>query len=351
MGRLLIADIKSHTVRGTVTGHGFAVAENYLRVFRKAADVKIVGGPAYKKKFGEDAIALPYDTDSARPGWLNKLRVLLNMRKLFRIGREDTIVLQSSAVVTSFIGIALWKHPRTKLFLILYDKAALNSPVKRFLFRCAKRNINGVICPYQNIGVAHELPSCVVPDYLYTGVLHSGALIPYADRKYDFCMLGIIWRSKGTLVAAKRLAGTPHQVLIAGITSGEEGLEEELRQVCEGAENIELRLRYLEKDEYDAYIRNSRYAILYYDESYSHKSSGVVFDFLFRGVPVIGSKCRTLQFLEEKNIGRTYANLQEWEPRDVLQENVHSEMLQSLQNYYAEHERAAQRLRAFLLEH
>lgn len=348
MSRLLISDIKSHTVRSTVTGHGFAVAENYLRVFRKSVDVKIVGGPSYQKKFGEDALALPYDTDSAQPGWLNKLRVLLNMRKLFRIGRDDTIVLQSSAVVTSFIGIALWKHPQTKLFLILYNRDALNSHVKRLLFRLAKRNINGVICPYQDIGAAYGLPACVVPDYIYTDDRHRDALIPYAERKYDFCMLGLIWRDKGIVEVARRLAGTPYKVLIAGMPSEEEGLREELQQIIRRANNIECHLRYLSLEEYESYMMQSRYCVLNYSGCYSERSSGVVLDSIFHGVPVIGRKCRALQFIEENGLGKTFEDLEQFHPEELMNESVYNGYIEAIQGYYKKHQEYREKLIRFI---
>lgn len=42
------------------------------------------------------------------------------------------------------------------------------------------------------------------------------------------------------------------------------------------------------------YLEASKYAILNYSGEYSNRSSGVVFDTLFNGVPVIGKKCQYL---------------------------------------------------------
>lgn len=262
---------------------------------------------------------------------------MCNLFSLFRQGCNDTIIIQSCAVVTAFLGIALFKPKGAKVFMIQYDRAGISSWLKRFLFRLAKRKIDGIICPHEEVGTAYGLPYCVVPDYIYTGESSQESFVPYARRQYDFCMLGLIWRSKGFVEAARLLAGTPYKVLIAGMPSQEEGLREELKEICDAAENIELHMRYLAADEYDAYIRQSRYCILNYSECYSQKSSGVVFDFLFRGVPVIGSNCRTLQFIAENGIGRIYNDIRDFHPSEVLQETTHQQFLTALLAYYQKH--------------
>lgn len=92
-------------------------------------------------------------------------------------------------------------------------------------------------------------------------------------------------------------------MLIAGRVQ-EAPLEAELRAVCAGAKNIELRLEYLSEAAYDEAIRQCRYCILNYSENYSLHSSGVVFDILFRGVPIVGSRCRDAANGGSKRIGQ-----------------------------------------------
>lgn len=350
MSRVIIADIRSRAHEGTVKGHGYAVASNYLQVFKAATEVKVAGGPAYDKKFGRDAVSLPYDTGSARSAWLDKWRVLLNARHLFRVCRRDTIVVQSSGVVTAMVGILLFKRPETRVFMILYNQDALKSRLKRFIFRLVKRKINGIICPNDEVGKAHGLPYCLVPDYIYCpNPAQEKPAIPYADKKYDFSMVGLIWRDKGMVEAARHLAGTPYKVLIAGEISGEEGLEDDLRAACDGAENIDLRIGYLSPEAYDDAIRNSRYCVLNYSGAYSQHSSGVVFDILFRGVPVVGKRCRTLEFVEQFGIGYTYGHMSEFEPQKVLQESVFHEYCHRLKAYYAAHLSYGEQVRGFVL--
>lgn len=350
MKRIIIADVRSYLIDGTIKGHGYAVASNYLDVFRGAAEVKVAGGPAYCRQYGEDSVALPYDTDEAAPSWLNKLRILLNARRLFRLCSDDTIIIQSSGVVTALMGIIMFKRPQTRVFMILYNEDALKSCFKRFIFRLARAKIAGVLCPSKRVGAAYGLPYCVVPDYIYCGGASSDKTraIPYEKKQYDFCTVGLIWRDKGMVEVARRLAGKPCKVLIAGALSGEVGLEEDLKAACRGAENIELRLGYLSAEEYDAAVRQSRYCILNYSGAYSEHSSGVVYDILFRGVPVIGRACKALQFIDEFRVGCTFRDVSEFDPQRVLQEPVHTDYCRHLEAYYASHQTFREKVVQFI---
>ncbi len=339
MQRVIIADVRSHTIDGSIKGHGYAVASNYLEIFKGVAEVKVAGGSAYAQRYGDQAIALPNDALPSRPGWLNKLCTLQNMHWLFSHYRKDTIVLQSSGVVTALLGLALFKHAETRVFMILYNTEVMTSCVKRFFLRLAKRRIAGILCPNSKVGKAHNLPYCTIPDYIYCGEENTlrAQPISYEDKKYDFCMVGIIWRDKGMVEAARHLAGTPHKVLIAGALSGEEGLEEDLRAACRGTDNIDLRIGYLSAEEYDAAIRNSRYCILNYSAAYSEHTSGVVFDILFRGVPIVGRSCSSLHFIADYGIGQLYEEITAFAPASVLNAAEHARFLENMQHYFETH--------------
>lgn len=353
MKRVIIADVRSCASAGTIKGHGYAVASNYLQIFRGAAEIKVAGGPAYAGKFGENCESLPYDVKETTPDWINKLRVLLNLKCLFRVCQQDTIVLQSSGVVTALVGIALFKKAHTRVYMILYNAEVQESWIKRLIFKMVKGKISGVICPNDEVGKVHGLPYCTVPDYIYCREQdgeNTGNPVSYADKKYDFCMVGLIWRDKGMVEAARYFAGTPYKVLIAGSLSGEEGLEEELKNACSGADNIELRIGYLSSDEYEAAIRASRYSILNYSGAYSQHSSGVVFDMLFRGVPVIGRRCKTLKFIDDFQLGCTYTRIYEFAPESVMQESVYDSFCKRIEEYYTVHQSYRERLRNFIMQ-
>lgn len=344
--RVVVADINSFCKGGSLTGHACAVAENYRDIFREKADVRIAGGPAFLKKI-PDAISLGHNVESSASPLMKKLRVLHNMWNLFRRCKEDIIVLQSSAVATAFFGIAFFKFRRTPLYMIQYNAEGLNSPVKRFLHRLAKRKINGVICPDAEIGKAYGVPYCVVPDYIYTGGTSSD-LVPYEEKKYDFCMVGIISRDKGMIEAAAKLADTSHRVIIAGRPCSAE-IEQELRAAAQNASNIELRLRYLDDEEYADIIRYSRYGILNYSGAYSEHSSGVVFDLLFRGLPIIGRYCKSLQFIAAYGMGQLVCGMNEWDVSTLPDEQTYQSYQANISRYYLTHERSRECLCSFVL--
>lgn len=352
MSRVIIADVRSYTSEGRFWGHGYAVASNFLRIFEKKTEAVVSGGPPYLHKFKEQIIPLPYNVDSCRSSWLNLLLMMLNMRKLFRECRNDTIILQSSGVVSSCVGITLYKKAGTRVFMILYNTEALSSPLKRLLFRLARNKISGILCPNEEVGKAYGIPSCTVPDYIYCSDrkgAHGQSWGGYRDKKYDFCMVGLIWRDKGMVEAARHLAGTPYKVLIAGEVSEEAGLKEELLEACKDADNIELRIGYLSAEDYDAAIRSSRYGILNYSGAYSLHSSGVVFDFLFRGVPIVGRACKTLKLLDDFHVGYTYTHMADFDPLSVLNETVYQGFCRHLESYYEAHQSYKLKVQNFIL--
>lgn len=345
MSRVIIADVKSHLEDGVLKGHVLAVAGNYVNLFRRAASLYVAGGPAYEGKFA-NFLRLPHNVVTGDATWKNKWRVLSNLRHLFSVCRGDTVVLQSSAVATAFLGICLFKKRDTRLYMIQYNTDAVSSPLKRFLYRWVRRKIDGIICPEEYIAAAYGRPACLVPDYIYADE-HPQSPLPYDERSYDFCMLGLICRDKGMVEAARHLAGSGYRVIIAGSPS-EAGVGEELEAVCNRADNIELRLRYLASEEYLDLIRRSRYCILNYSGAYSNHTSGVIFDMLFNGTPVIGSRCKTLQVVEDYGIGRNYAAITDMKPQEVLQADVHAAYLHHMQRYYEAHRAYQQRLLTFL---
>lgn len=350
---IIIADVRSYTSHGLFKGHGYAVASNYLQIFQGKAEVRVAGGPVYAERFRGHIVPLPYNVEEERPSWLNIFYMMRNMRKLFRVCCNDTIILQSSGVANIFAGLALFKRPETKVFMILYNTEALSSFLKRCLFYLAQKKIRGILCPNERVAAAYDLPSCIIPDYIYcppSDTEPSLESVPYAEKKYDFCMVGLIWRDKGMVEAARCLASTPYKVLIAGEISDEEGLEAELRAVCDGATNIDLRIGYLSSEAYDAAIRQSRYGILNYSGAYSQHSSGVVFDFLFRGVPVIGKTCKTLQFIEEFHVGHTFDRLEEFDFRSIMSESAHREFCSHLKTYYEAHQIYGNKVQSFVLK-
>lgn len=342
---IIIADVRSFNVEGKAVGHYFTVASNYVDMFSDRCNVLVAGGPLYEKKFS-NILRLDYDTSDVVAMLVNKKRVLSNIRQLFKVGNESTVVLQCSAVATVYLGIVLFKPKNCRLYMIQYNTLGLDSIVKKFLYTLAKRKISGTICPQKEIGKAYGRPYCIVPDYIYTSKSEARK-IPYAQKEYDFGMVGIIARDKGIIEAAQKLRNTKYRVLIAGFPQTPE-IEQELREVCKNASNIELNLNYLSESEYQNSIYKSRYCILNYSGAYSEHSSGVVFDILFSGVPVIGRKCKSLDFISTNRLGYIFDDIEEWDPELVMSKEFYLTYQENINQYYKQHEIFKENLAAFL---
>ena len=273
-------------------------------------------------------------------------RTFGNAQRLFKEAEGDIIVLQQCTTITTFLCVLLFYHKRSKLFFIQYNQSGLRQHIGRLLFRLVKNKIDGIICPNSEVGEAYGLPYCVVPDYIYTGV-DLKETVPYSQKKYDFCMVGRISEEKGILGVARHLKNTSFKVIIAGrpIT---ELLKEKLLKICEDAANIELNLDFISDIRYKRYLSESRYTILNYQGEYSKRSSGVVFDTLFSGVPVVGCRCKALQFIEDNNMGYLYNTISEFDFNSVLDELKYNELIDSIKIYRQCHKEYKEKLVNFL---
>ena len=346
MNKLYIADIRSMNINGKLIGHYYPVAKNYYDIFKETYQVLIAGGPVYSSKF-TNLYPLTYDTYKNKSVIINKLKVLKNMIDLFQHkNNEDIIIIQSSATATALIGIALLKHSQCKVFTIQYNKECITSPIKKFIYKLASHKISGIICPSEEIGQAYKRPYCVVPDYIYTGN-NSKEEKTFNERTYDFSILGLLCKDKGVVETAQKFKNTQYKVLIAGMPQNEE-IRQAILEVCKDCNNIELKLEYLSDDEYDKNIKESRYCILNYSGAYSEHSSGVVFDILFRGTPVIGRRCKYLSFIEEYHIGTLFQSINEFDPEIILKQDTYYIFTQNIKTYFDVHKNYISKLKNFL---
>lgn len=310
MRRLVLTDVKSFNYKGKQTGHYFSLAKNYISLFSNVCQVKIAGGPIYKTGFSSDQLLLlPKDNVYNGNFINNKLASMRNMISLMRqTTREDIIILQMAGATTTLLALLLFGRSNRKIYSIQYDLAAINSSIKRIIFKLAKRKLAGIICPTTSIGEKLGLPYCVVPDYIYTDSNNIQEPIPFSERKYDFCMIGRIVPEKGITEAAHWLATTGKKVIIAGNPSTT-AITDELKEISNSNPNIEVDLGFIEEDKLYHYIRNSKYSLMNYQGVYTSRSSGIVLDSIFNGTPVVGHKCFALQFIEDENIGLLYNNI------------------------------------------
>lgn len=343
--RIIIADILSNTINGKQTGHYFALARNYLELFGKQCFV--AGGPVYKKSFQEKELIVLPNNNVEGDGMLKlRLRTFKNARHLFKETMGDIIVLQQCTTITTFLCILFFYHKKSKLFFIQYSLEGLRNRIGRILFRLSKHKIDGIICPNEDVGNGYGLPYCIVPDYIYTGI-SATSVIPYEKKIYDFCMVGRISEEKGIIEAAKVLSNKPYKVLIAGRPQTD-NLETDLRHACTNSQNIELHLEFVTDEAYKYYLSNSKYAILNYKGEYSKRSSGVVYDTLFSGVPVIGCNCKALSFIEKNKMGVLFENIRDFDFGDVLEESKYEMYQKRISEYRKTHKEYKEKLYNFL---
>ena len=346
MNKIIIADILTNVHDGKSTGHYFALARNYQKMFGDR--VVVAGGPVYTASYGDNHLLnLPYNSSTGIKG---RLHTLANAIRLFNKAKGDIIVLQQCTVITTFLCIALFYHRKSKLYLIQYSKEGLRSKIGRFLFGLCKNKIDGIMCPNDAVGeLFGGIPYCVVPDYIYVEDNKPLAAPLYSEKKYDYCVVGRISPEKGVPEIARKLAGTIYKAIIAGKSQTQE-LADELHSICDSCDNIELKIGYVSDEDYLHYLHQSRYAILNYQGEYSQRSSGVVFDTLFNNVPVIGHRCKSLQFIEDYGAGELFSNITEWEPAAPLNEHFYQTCLSNINKYRLTHKAYIEKLNSFLMK-
>ncbi len=319
MKRLILADVKSFDNGSEPTGHYLSLAQNYIDLYSDCVDVQIAGGSVYEKKIDKNRIFhLPFEGKICYGKIKNILNVLKNCKYLFRnTNQDDVIVMQHSAVFTFFIGLVLFAKSKNNIYVITYDTDAISNVIKKIVYFFAKKKIKGFILSNEKVGNSYGKPYCLVPDYIFAGKKMPTDEIPYEKKKYDFICVGTIWPDKGVVETAKRFAGSQYKILIAGKPCDEK-IAAELTDVCKYAKNIDLKLGFVKDEDYCKYMSETKFCILNYHGVYAERSSGVVLDILFAGVPVVGHSSFALQFIDDEKLGFVYKNLESFKPSEIL---------------------------------
>ena len=166
-------------------------------------------------------------------------------------------------------------------------------------------------------------------------------------KKNDVCFVGRIEKEKGVLDVARKIAETKYRMVIAGKVRDIQ-LGEKLQALNSRCSNIELHIGYVTDEEYYGYIRNSRFCILNYQGEYSRRSSGVVLDTIFNNVPIIGKRCKALDFIAQFGCGYIYENLEELSLEGILTEQNYERYLTNIALYKQKHVEYAEKLMKFL---
>ncbi|WP_434503084.1 glycosyltransferase [Prevotella sp.] len=351
MKRLIIADVNSLNNKGISTGHFCALAQNYIDAFHNIGEVKAAGGPIYTTRLKkQDLIILPYDHTANSNYFKAKWHTLLNCKYLFsHVENNDVVVMQHSSAVTTFLGIALFAKKTNIIYLIQYSTDDIVSPIHKLFFKFAKRKIKGLLCPFKKIGEKFKIPYLVISDYLFTGIRNQTSNLDIcSDCQYDFSMVGRISPEKGIVDVVKKLANTSFKILVAGRPQDQK-IKSEIEEAALGASNIELRLGFITDADYYKLIRQSRYCILNYQGAYANdRSSGVVLDMLYNGVPVIGHRCGALQFIEDEGLGFLYDDIKDFNPSLIMNKSFYVECKQSISNFINEQRSQINNLKVFL---
>lgn len=342
--KIIIADIKSFSKDGKHSkGHFVPVARNYVEMFGEKCVV--AGGSVITDRFmGHDIIKLPYCISS--PGVLSKLQTMINSIVLFKRSRGNIIVLQQSTAITAFFCIALFFWCSSRLFLIAYDTKPLESRIGRFLYSFAKKKISGVVCSSDRVGKAYGCPYYVVTDYTFTKDIDTLSLLPYESREYDFCFIGGIYASKGHVEALSALANKGFKVLVAG-SCNEPGLKEKLDAIADLDPDIKMNIGYVSDDDYDRYIRSSKYCVLNYSGTYNDRSSGVVLDIIFRGTPVIGNRCSALDLVNDNELGCLYDDVSTFDWQAALDESLFNACVANIKTFLLHQKEMIEKLSDF----
>jgi len=186
-----------------------------------------------------------------------------------------------------------------------------------------------------------------VPDYCVTKDVIKKLPERVDGKKYDFSMVGLFTEDKGTVEAVSKLAGTNVKVLVAGRPDTQD-IEDRLKEVCASCENVQLELGYVSEERYDSIIRCSHYCVLNYTDAYSTHSSGVVFDILYRGTPIVGRICESLRFVAENNLGFVYNSIGEVDFSRLLDASKEEGYLSHIRAYLENETFVAKKIYGFL---
>lgn len=353
MKQLIIADISSLRKGNTSFGHFISVAKNYRYLLEGVYDIRIAGGPIYKKYFSEEELVnlpneIAVDLSKDKVSKIKeKVGELINARKLLKSTSNSVIIFQHYSVIPLLIEIIINKQRNNNIFLIQY-KSELKNFLKKCLFRLARKKINGIITSQDTIGKEYKLPSIVLPDYIYVKETNQNYknIIP----KYDFGFVGIVREGKRVERIVEIFQKRNEKILIAGNFMLS---EEKNKKILSGKNNhIYIYNKYLSEDEYWDSIESVKYFILPYDgKYYENASSGVIYDCLFHKKPVITIKRPTFQFIEDYGLGKLYDNdLSEINFDKLNDKNVYSKYEKNIEMWLESFNVYKRKLEEFLNE-
>ncbi len=340
---IVIADLASISKDGRPFGHYEYVSEMYQKILRDK-DVRIANGYKNLESKNDNVLQLDRYVDlTDHSGFLkikNFMTVLHNGRQLFKDTQGGIFILQPYSMLGNLLSLFFAKKDQ-KVFLIEY-KYRVRTGLEKIIYHFAKSRISGFICSLDEVGKNYGLRYIVLPDYIY--VREEDPI--KTEKKYDFGVVGRITDNKDVETVIKTINNSNYSLIVAGDFSD----KERYRSIAAENHNKKIKIidSYLDNVEYGRIVSECRYIILPYKEYYKGTSSGVVYDTIFSGVPVIIPSYDTFKFVSEYGIGIQYeGSFASIDLEDAMNSRDNYEL--SIGNYLKENSESAERLKKFLL--
>jgi hypothetical protein len=231
-----------------------------------------------------------------------RIRIFHTMLKNFFMIRNinyDKIVIAGFENITLFLLGSLF-FTRTETFIIHHQNTdELNNSVKLNLF---KKNMNKI---------KHIVLEEFIRNFLTSevGVKKSNAFyISHPLSNYDTTLEKIKSNSNKKLLVG--LSNSNDEELIKELISSEKYKnmlrDKEINIVLKSkkyefkSENIRVFNKFLERDEYDNYIRNADYFLMLFPATFKYRMSGTLIDSLSNGTKVIGTSIPCIKAFSER---------------------------------------------------
>ncbi len=351
MKKIVIADISSFEINGKILGHWPYSAKMYKEILQDEFQVKIAGSQVYEQYFDRDFIKLPCGIDTTEKNSLiSKIKhwkgEIANCRMVLKQD-ADVIIFQSSGFVPMLFCIMTTNEKKLKWKKILFIQYAYQctSGIKQFLWDRAKCKISGLITSTDKVGQQYGIDYLSIPDYIYTSD-KVVAEVP-TTFSYDFCMVGTMNSSKDIEMVVDVFSEHPkYSLIIAGFFKDKERYK---ALISKKASNIEMRDCYLSNEEFDEIIKQSRFCLLPYKDTYNNTTSGVIYDYIFRMRPVIFRDMENFRFVTDHGAGIAYQKSVE-EIFKNLTETDYGTYSRGLSKLIAENSEAKEKFKHYIRE-
>ncbi len=340
---IVIADLASISKDGMPFGHYEYVSNMYQQIL-KDKDARIANGYKNVDSRNHNDICLDRNVNLYNQSGLirirNLLTVLHNGRQLFKSFQDGIFILQPYSMLGNLLSL-FYKKKNQRVYLIEY-KYRIRTALEKIVYYFVKSRINGFICSLDEVGKKYGLKYIVLPDYIYM----SEETPRKKEKKYDFGVVGRITDNKDVETVIRTVNSSDYSLIVAGDFSDKERYQSIV------AENHNKKIivvdSYLSDEEYRRLVSECRYIILPYREYYKGTSSGVVYDTIFSGVPVIIPSYETFKFVTDYGVGIQYedsfANV---DLKEAMKMSDDYEL--AINGFLLKNAESAEKLRRFLL--